>query len=82
MKTSQEYETNAAIHLKYFAQIAEDLLRSTFGDNSGIILSIKTNVVGTHLKCLAEVLLMRTHNIYFYREIRKNIPQFSPNIPS
>ena len=33
-------------------------------------------VVGTHYKCLiGEALLMNTHNICFYGEIRKDIPQ-------
>ena len=31
----------------------------------------KTYVVGTHLKCLTESLLMSTHNICFHGEIRK-----------
>ena len=30
---------------------------------------MKTYVVGTHSKRLAEVLLMSTHNIYFHEEI-------------
>ena len=33
--------------------------------------SMKTYVVGTHLKHLAEVLLMSTHNICFRGEMRK-----------
>ena len=31
----------------------------------------KTYIVGTHQKRLTEALLMSTHNIRFYREIRK-----------
>ena len=31
----------------------------------------KTYVVGTHWKCLREVLLMSTHNICFLEDIRK-----------
>ena len=43
--------------------------------------SIKTYVVGTHQKRLTEVLLMSTHNICFYGEIRKIIPELSSNTP-
>ena len=32
---------------------------------------MKTYVAGTHEKCLGEALLMSTHNIRFYGEIRK-----------
>ena len=40
--------------------------------------SMKTNVVGTHWKCLTEVLPMNTYNICFHGEIRK---LFSLNAP-
>ena len=33
-------------------------------------------VVGIYYKCLMEMLLMSTHNIYFHGEIRKNIISF------
>ena len=36
--------------------------------------SIKTYVVGTHLKHLTEVLQMSTHNICFLGELEKIIP--------
>ena len=41
--------------------------------------SIKTYVVGTHWNCLAEAILMSTHNICFYGEIMKIILQLSPS---
>ena len=34
---------------------------------------MKTYVVGTHLKCLDEVLLMSIHNIHFCGGNKKNI---------
>ena len=37
--------------------------------------------VGTDQKHLTKALLMSTHNIYFNGEIRKNIPEISPNTP-
>ena len=37
--------------------------------------------MGTHYKHLAKALLMSTHNICFYEEIRKIIPELSPNTP-
>ena len=37
--------------------------------------------VGTHRKHLLKALLMSTHNINSYREIRKFIPELSPNTP-
>ena len=40
-------------------------------ENNFSYLSMKTYVVGTHLKCLNEALLMSTHNICFRGEIRK-----------
>ena len=40
--------------------------------------SIKTYVVGTQ-KCLTKALLMSTHNICFFGELEKIIPEFSPN---
>ena len=43
--------------------------------------SIKTYVVGTQ-KCLTEALLMSIHNICFYGELEKIIPELSPNTPS
>ena len=38
-----------------------------------LFFSSKSYAVGTHLKCLAKALLMNTHNICFYGEIRKKI---------
>ena len=35
------------------------------------LISLQKHVVGTHLKCLGEALLMRSHNICFHGEIRK-----------
>ena len=51
------------------------VIRGVFDDNSGIFFSysdIKTYVVGTSKKYLAEAILMSTHNICFYGEF--NIP--------
>ena len=42
-----------------------------------LYFSIKTYIVGTHKKRLAEALLMSTHNICFYEEIRKKAIIFS-----
>ena len=39
--------------------------------NSCSYFSTKTYVMSTHLKHLAEALLMSTHNIWFHEEIRK-----------
>ena len=39
--------------------------------------STKTYVVGTHLKCLTEALLMSTHNLCFCGEIRKILIWYS-----
>ena len=35
----------------------------------------KTYIVGTHWKCLTKVLLMSTHNVCFYGELKKIISE-------
>ena len=52
-----------------------------FDDISGIsfMFSKKTYIVGTHSKHLGEALLMSTHNICIYGEIRNIIPELSLN---
>ena len=64
----------------------ENLLEGVFNDNSGgnfPQLSIKNPILWVHmLWVLGEALLMSTHNICFYGEIRKqNITELSPNTP-
>ena len=41
--------------------------------------SIKTYIVGTHYKCLTEVLLISIHYICFYWELEKTIPELLSN---
>ena len=50
-------------------------------DNAGNFFSLhlKAYVVGTHSKCLIEVLLMRAHIIFFLGELEKIIPELSSN---
>ena len=49
------------------------ICKGLFGDNSGIIFSIKT--------CLIKALLMCTHNICFYGEIRKTLKNHHQQAP-
>ena len=55
-----------------------------FDDNSKIILLIsyffiKTYVVGAHLNCPTDAILMSTHNIGFYEDLTKIIFELSSN---
>ena len=52
-----------------------------FDDDSGIISSFLHKILDTQKKHLGEGLLMSTHNTGFYGEIRKIIPELSPNSP-
>ena len=49
-------------------------LRRSLGDNISYFF-IKIYIVGTHQKRLSKVLLMSTHNICFYGEMEKIIPE-------
>ena len=42
--------------------------------------SRKTYAVGTHLKCLAEVLLMSTHNMFLWKNKKKISVLFNPSL--
>ena len=41
---------------------------------SSLQFSTKTYVVGTHLKCLCKGLQMSTHNMFLWRNEKKNYP--------
>ena len=63
---------------------AQDLLMRCFNDNSRTSFFLflnKTYVVGADWKHHSKALLMNTHNICFYGELKKIIPKLSPNIP-
>ena len=49
-----------------------------FDDNFAYFF-IKTYVVGAHSNCLAEAILMSTHNIVFYEDLTKIIFELSSN---
>ena len=52
---------------------------NNIGFYENLHIFIKTYVIGAHYNCLAEAILMSTHNISFYEEISKIIPKLSSN---
>ena len=59
---------------QYAKMLTEEQIRRVFGDNSGIILLIFS--MKTYVR-LAKAILMSTHNIGFYGELRKIILELS-----
>ena len=56
----------------YFLLITD---KKAFEEEYFSCFSKEAYVIGTNKKCLTETLLMSTHNMFLYREIRK-LPKF------